>query len=254
MLIGGFSNAFAATNIVNNGSFEAVDASVTCDSPGFHTVFSPGTTITGWTVGLDSIDWICGYWLAQDGKDSLDMSGTNPADPEYDGIPSSAGSVSQDLTTISGATYNVAFWLSGNDDFGSNPLKHLTVTAPGYSTPFTHLTTGKGTDWEEKTFSFTATGPTSTLTFTSDEDRPFGAALDNVSAVLSACPTGYDLVDDTCVRSNHNPVAGELVPLNTTALFISGLSSSMIWMVPTLAGIAGVGVYFIQTRTHNKDN
>ena len=254
MLIGGFGNAFAAPNIVNNGSFETVDASVTCDPPGFHTVPSPDTTITGWTVGLDSIDWICGYWPAQDGIANLDMSGTNPADPEYDGIPSSAGSVSQDLTTISGATYDVAFWLSGNTDGGSDATKHLTVTAPGYSAPFTHLTTGKGTDWEEKTFSFTAASTVSTLTFTSDDARPFGAALDNVSVVLSRCPSGFDLVDDTCISSNQNPVAGELVPLNTTALFISGLSSSMIWMVPTLVGIAGAGFYFIQARTYNKDN
>ena len=50
-----------------------------------------------------------------------------------------------------------------------------------------------------------------------------------------------------------NPtVAGELVPLNTTALFISGLSSSMIWMAPAVVGIAGVGVYYI--KTHNKEN
>ena len=65
---------------------------------------------------------------------------------------------------------------------------------------------------------------------------------------------GYG-IDDVLVQFTSEPtVAGELVPLNTTALFISGLSSSMIWMVPTLAGIAGVGVYFIQTRTHNKEN
>jgi len=46
-----------------------------------------------------------------------------------------------------------------------------------------------------------------------------------------------------CVQN----VAGELLPLNTTALFISGLTSS-IWMIPTLAGIAGAGVYFTKFR------
>ena len=38
-------------------------------------------------------------------------------------------------------------------------------------------------------------------------------------------------------------VAGELISLNTTALFISSLTSTMIWMAPTILGIAGVGVY-----------
>jgi len=47
-------------------------------------------------------------------------------------------------------------------------------------------------------------------------------------------------------------VAGDLLPLNTTALFISGITSS-IWMIPTLAGIAGAGVYFIRSRTHEEN-
>jgi hypothetical protein len=49
-------------------------------------------------------------------------------------------------------------------------------------------------------------------------------------------------------------VAGELLSLDSTALFVSGISSSAIWMVPMLAGIAGAGVYFIRARTHNKEN
>lgn len=49
-------------------------------------------------------------------------------------------------------------------------------------------------------------------------------------------------------------VAGELLSLDSTALFVSGLSSSMIWMVPSLVGIAGAGIYFIRARTHNKEN
>jgi len=48
-------------------------------------------------------------------------------------------------------------------------------------------------------------------------------------------------------------VAGELLPLNTTALFISGITSSAIWMIPTLAGIAGAGVYLVRSRTHEEN-
>jgi hypothetical protein len=46
------------------------------------------------------------------------------------------------------------------------------------------------------------------------------------TAKLDLCPT---------------TVAGEFVPLNTTVLFVSGITSSAIWMVPTILGFAGVG-------------
>ena len=47
----------------------------------------------------------------------------------------------------------------------------------------------------------------------------------------------------TCV------VAGELLPMDNTALFLAGLSQSAIWMIPTLAGIAGAGI-IIRQRLH----
>jgi choice-of-anchor C domain-containing protein len=237
MLISGFGNAFAATNIATNGSFENAGC-----SSAYQTVFSPdSTTITGWTIGGNSIDWICSYWPAQDGSNSIDMSGNAP------------GAVSQNISTVSGATYDVKFYMSGNTDGGNLPNKQLTVSVDSYSNPFIHFTTGKGTDWELKSFSFTADDNTAILTFTSNEPNAYGAALDNVSVVLSACPVGYVVSGDTCVISNQATVAGELLPLNTTALFISGITSSAIWMIPTLAGIAGAGVYFIRTRTHEEN-
>ena len=58
----------------------------------------------------------------------------------------------------------------------------------------------------------------------------------------------------TFTESLEQIVSGNILPLNTTALFISGITSGAIWMVPTLAGIVGAGVYLIRTRTHNEDN
>ena len=90
-----------------------------------------------------------------------------------------------------------------------------------------------------QTDSYSFSGPIRTVTITSSQ------AVEG---------DGYG-IDDVLVQFTSEPtVAGELVPLNTTALFISSLTSSVIWMVPTILGIAGVGVYYIQTRTHNKDN
>jgi len=45
-------------------------------------------------------------------------------------------------------------------------------------------------------------------------------------------------------------VAGELLPLNTSALMIAGLTSMSVWMVPTVLGLAGAGVYLIKFRKH----
>jgi hypothetical protein len=43
-------------------------------------------------------------------------------------------------------------------------------------------------------------------------------------------------------------VAEELMPSNTTALFISSLTSNMIWMALVIVGIAVVGAYYLRTH------
>jgi len=48
----------------------------------------------------------------------------------------------------------------------------------------------------------------------------------------------------------EQPVAGELLSLDSSALVIGGLSS-MIWMVPAAAGIASVGVILVKFRARN---
>ena len=48
-------------------------------------------------------------------------------------------------------------------------------------------------------------------------------------------------------------VGGEFLPIDSTALMLAGLQSSAIWMLPVLAGAAGVGAFYIKTRM-NKDN
>ena len=45
-------------------------------------------------------------------------------------------------------------------------------------------------------------------------------------------------------------VAGELLSLDTSALMIAGLTSMTVWMVPTVLGLAGVGVYLVKFRKH----
>ena len=47
-------------------------------------------------------------------------------------------------------------------------------------------------------------------------------------------------------------VGGELLPIDSTALLLAGLQTSAIWMIPTLAGLAGAGFYIIKFRTNKE--
>ncbi|MDH3677175.1 MAG: hypothetical protein OEQ12_02615 [Nitrosopumilus sp.] len=45
-------------------------------------------------------------------------------------------------------------------------------------------------------------------------------------------------------------VAGELLSIDSTALFLAGIQSMTVWMVPAVAGLAGAGVYLVKYRAH----
>ncbi len=45
-------------------------------------------------------------------------------------------------------------------------------------------------------------------------------------------------------------VAGELLPLDSTALFLAGIQSMTVWMIPTILGLAGAGVYLVKYRAN----
>lgn len=49
-----------------------------------------------------------------------------------------------------------------------------------------------------------------------------------------------------------NPVAGELLSIDSSALVVAGLASSAAWMVPVVAGLAGTGIYLVKNRA-NRD-
>ena len=47
-------------------------------------------------------------------------------------------------------------------------------------------------------------------------------------------------------------IAGELLPLDSSALMIAGLTTSAVWMIPAVAGLAGAAVFLIKFRA-NRD-
>ena len=101
----GAAGGVQAATLVN-GSFEiGPNPNV---GPGFITLGTGNSSITGWTVTAGSIDYIGSYWMAQDGSRSIDLAGT------------SLGTLTQTLTdTIVGQRYAVNFWVSKNPDGGA---------------------------------------------------------------------------------------------------------------------------------------
>jgi len=162
--------AQAATELITNGGFESP---VNAFAGGF-TTYTSG--LDGWTINYGSVDLINTYWAPVAGSYSLDLNG------------SEAGAISQSFATEIGKTYNVSFSMAGNTDGGGNKLITASVTAPNV---FSFDIAGKSAanmGWVTQTFSFVATGTSSTLTFVGDPGNTFyGAALDQVS-VMQAVP------------------------------------------------------------------
>nr|WP_186728946.1 choice-of-anchor C family protein [Sphingomonas panacisoli] len=155
-------------------------------NPGVFTPLAAGSTaITGWTVGGDSVDYIGTYWNAQNGSRSVDLSGNAP------------GSIFQTFDTMLGQVYNVTFFLGANGD-GPPPTKTVSVTATGnaagnYSVGTTPFPPNVVT-WSPFNYVFTATGTSTTLTFTSTGQTAYGAALDNVNVTAVPEPATWALM------------------------------------------------------------
>lgn len=159
-----------ATSIVMNGSFE--DPSITGNYyecvPAYPGACS-GTTdvipaITGWTVGLTSVDVVQGPTWAEDGIQGIDMAGTP-----------GPGSLTQILTTAAGTDYVLSFWVSSN---GGPYTDSLTVDWDGI--PVATVSSPVQGTWQEHFFSVTGTG-SDTLAFIGNRGGNAGALLDNVN-------------------------------------------------------------------------
>ncbi len=151
-----------------NGSFET---GTSAPGAGFVTLASGNTSITGWTVTGSGVDYIGGLWPAAEGFRSVDLSAGD------------AGGIQQSFDTVASHTYHVRFGLAGNPQ-GNPSVKTVQVQATG-STPvsYTFDTTGHSTSsmgWATNTYTFTATGATTTLSFASQDATAYGPVLDNV--------------------------------------------------------------------------
>ena len=162
-----------------NGSFELgptapVNFCSACGAPYIGTFGAPYTGIPGWTVAAGSIDIIyltgTAGWAPSDGSRAIDLDGL------------SGGTLVQSFDTVAGSTYDVSFDLAANF-YAGDAIKSVLVTAPGFSQIYTFDARGRtalNMGWVTETFSFVATGASTTLSFDSQTNSAFGAALDNV--------------------------------------------------------------------------
>jgi choice-of-anchor C domain-containing protein len=177
------SGAALAFSGPTNASFETgtyVDGGL-----GFEQLNAGDASLDGWTVDAGSVDWVGTYWAAQDGSMSIDMSGVEP------------GTLSQTFATTIGDTYTVSFYLSGNP-VGPPVVKSLDVSATGGPVSSYSFDASGNTlssmNWTQETYSFLATGTSTTLSFVSTTPDRFGPAIDNV-VVTEAVPTKDDCKD-----------------------------------------------------------
>jgi choice-of-anchor C domain-containing protein len=142
------------------------------------------TTIFGWTLSSGTIDYIGSRWVAGDGVRCIDISGTSP------------GSIFQTVSGFTpGLAYELSFLMAANPE-GGDSTRNLQVDIGSASQVFSFTGIGTAADlgWAQRTLDFTADAPALTLTFTSLENNPFGAALDGVRIVPVPEPSSWILL------------------------------------------------------------
>ena len=93
-------------------------------------------------------------------------------------------------------------------------------------------------------------GPYSTGTFC------LGPGLHSISAVdlHPALPAVFYPAGSTMTVTQNpadvecTPVAGGYMPIDGTALLLAGISSSAVWLVPVITGLAGAGLYLTRSK------
>jgi choice-of-anchor C domain-containing protein len=175
-------------SLIVNGGFElGTNAPIT----NYRTITAgtpQASDITGWTVTNGSVDWIATYWQPDEGARSLDLGGL-----------SNGTIVSQTVTTVPNAWYELHFALAGNPD-GPPQIKTLDLLVNASVIASPTFNDGGATrahmNWTELAYSFMATGTSTTIGFRATDPpvngypngSPWGPALDDVSLFAVPIP------------------------------------------------------------------
>ena len=170
-----------SASLIVNGSFEEGPAVAR-----FLNLATGDTSMPGWVVTGEGVDYVStGYWLSSDGERAIDLDGSarSRATPPY-----AQGGIAQTFATTPGTRYRVTFDLAGNPN--QLPLvKPMRISAGDERAEFTFDAkgkTGRNMGWTRQSWTFTATGTSTTLEFRSLTVSPetgYGAAIDNVAVV-----------------------------------------------------------------------
>lgn len=161
-----------------NGGFEAPDVPANA-----FTRYGSGSTIGPWKVTQGSVD-LTGpsFWQSADGRQSLDLEGSEP------------GTIEQHLTPRVGGCYTVLFALAGNPDGGPSVkrgwarVSQNTLGHPTVQKNFMFNTAGKShakMGYVAERFRFRALSGSATLTFSSTTGGGYGPVIDAVSVTQS---------------------------------------------------------------------
>ena len=153
-----------------------------------HMGLAPGAgTILGWTVGGpgDGVDWLTEpHYAAESGRHAVDL------------INTSAGSISTTIATDIGQVYDLTFFAAAIDTGSAQGL--VSAGSLVNQTFFPPITTGRdfgNQAFAPFSFSFVATGATTTVTFRSANSGQsgchpdcYGPVIDNVGVSLVPVP------------------------------------------------------------------
>ena len=198
----------AQANSINAGDFEIYGDIV----PGSLTISAPnsfaGPSNDAWTVTSGSVIWANEFfWVPP-------VFASNYATVDLDG--NSPGSIQQSFSTVPGQSYTVTFALSGvpGNGLGTNSLNASagSIIDMPFSYTLTSANRYSNMLYAPESFTFQATGPTTTLTFASTD--PSSSAW-------------------------YGPVVGDVNVDSTPALSVPE-PSDMLFLVPGLVGLVSV--------------
>lgn len=212
------SGSFTDTNNIGTGPYFTGSSQTYLGNPigdfaGDKTMalFAGNTAMTGWTVSVPgAIAWIdnTNPWSSTvgmttpNGAKFLDLTGWSS---EWSGLQHYAGEtqafrsiVSQTFDTVAGVTYNVSFDVGFGPDSNStggsmgHPVLNSSVDVGlnGVYNTFSSAADG----WANKSFTFTATGASTTLSFKTGDTYSEYVGLDNVSVNAVPEPETYAMM------------------------------------------------------------
>jgi hypothetical protein len=171
------SSPAAAASLFVNGSFE------TPFSTGNSILGSGSTAVTGWTTVLSGVEHFnaTAFGGAFDGQMVVDL-----ANYTY-----SAGGIEQTVATTAGQRYDVSF-AAGNVVYGNRTgtgVVRVAVDGQAVGDFDTAVGTAAGIVWAQRSFSFVATGSSSTVRFWNEQNaNQYFAFIDAVDMQAAPVP------------------------------------------------------------------